>query len=194
VTITNHGASNATNVSVNDVLPAGLTFVSASTTVGSYVASTGIWSVGSLTNGSSAVLSMIATVNGGAAGAITNTATVTSSQNDPNPGDNTGHATVTVTIPGQCYYLLDYLRKDWNNNPIEVKKLQVFLNAFEGANLDVNGIYDNPTIAAVDAFQWKYRNDILTPWGHTAPTDFTYILTKKKVNEIYCQRAFLYFQ
>jgi hypothetical protein len=133
---------------------------------------------------------MIATVNGGAAGAITNTATVTSSQNDPNPGDNTGHATVTVTIPGQCYYLLDYLRKDWNNNPIEVKKLQVFLNAFEGANLDVNGIYDNPTIAAVDAFQWKYRNDILTPWGHTAPTDFTYILTKKKVNEIYCQRAF----
>jgi uncharacterized repeat protein (TIGR01451 family) len=190
VTITNHGASNATNVSVNDVLPAGLTFVSASTTVGSYVASTGIWSVGSLTNGSSAVLSMIATVNGGAAGAITNTATVTSSQNDPNPGDNTGHATVTVTIPGQCYYLLDYLRKDWNNNPIEVKKLQVFLNAFEGANLDVNGIYDNPTIAAVDAFQWKYRNDILTPWGHTAPTDFTYILTKKKVNEIYCQRAF----
>jgi hypothetical protein len=32
-----------------------------------------------------------------------------------------------------------------------------------------------------------YKDDILTPWGHTAPTGYTYILTLKKINEIYCR-------
>ena len=36
----------------------------------------------------------------------------------------------------------------------------------------------------------RYERDILTPWGHDAPTGYTYILTKKKVNEIYCKMAF----
>ena len=103
--------------------------------------------------------------------------------------------TTTTTTPtnNSCYYLYDYLRKDFNNNPVEVKKLQVFLKTLEGfSNLQVTGIYDDATIAAVDAFQVRYANDILTPWGYdgTTGTDYTYILTKKKVNEIYCQEAF----
>ncbi len=90
-----------------------------------------------------------------------------------------------------CYYLYDYLRKDFNNNPVEVKKLQVFLRDLEGfSTVQVTGIYDDQTITALDAFQWRYKDDILTPWGHTAPTSYTYILTKKKVNEIYCKMAF----
>jgi hypothetical protein len=103
-----------------------------------------------------------------------------------------GGGTTTTTTGGTCYYLYDYLRKDFNNNPVEVKKLQVFLNAFEGAHLSVNGIYDDATIAATDLFQIKYGSEVLTPWGYdgTTGTDYTYILTKKKVNEIYCQMAF----
>jgi hypothetical protein len=93
---------------------------------------------------------------------------------------------------GSCYYLHDYLRQDLNNNPVEVKKLQIFLNAFEGDTLQVTGIYDDATVAAVNAFQVKYLGDVLTPWGYdgTTGTGYTYILTKKKVNEIYCQMAF----
>ncbi len=92
-----------------------------------------------------------------------------------------------------CYYLYDFLRKDFNNNPIEVKKLQIFLKELEGfSNLVVTGIYDDPTIAAVDAFQIRYKDDVLLPWGYdgNTGTDYTYILTKKKVNEIYCKMAF----
>ncbi|MFA7216774.1 MAG: immunoglobulin-like domain-containing protein, partial [Candidatus Paceibacterota bacterium] len=102
-----------------------------------------------------------------------------------------GTVTAPVTPGGSCYYLYDFLRKDFNNNPVEVRKLQVFLNTLEGfTSLQITGVYDDATVAAVDAFQNRYKADILTPWGHTAPTGYTYILTKKKVNEIYCQRAF----
>ena len=94
-------------------------------------------------------------------------------------------------VPNSCYYLYDFLRADFNNNPVEVRKLQVFLRDLEGFNtVQITGVYDAQTIVALDAFQNRYAGDILTPWGHTAPTSYTYILTKKKVNEIYCQRAF----
>ncbi len=92
--------------------------------------------------------------------------------------------------PTSCYYLYDWLKKGWNNNPVEVKKLQVFLRDLEGYPVEVTGIYDDQTITSLNAFQMRYKTDVLTPWGHTAPTSFTYITTKKKVNEIYCKMAF----
>jgi hypothetical protein len=110
----------------------------------------------------------------------------------PTTSGGGGTTTTTTTTSGSCYYLHDYLRQDLNNNPVEVKKLQVFLNAFEGDHLQVTGIYDDATVAAVNVFQIKYLGDVLTPWGYdgTVGTGYTYILTKKKVNEIYCQMAF----
>jgi hypothetical protein len=69
-------------------------------------------------------------------------------------------------------------------------KLQSFLNVFEGENLSYTGIYDKATFDAVSRFQEKYSEDILAPWGSKVTTGFTYILTKKKVNEIYCGSAF----
>ncbi len=90
-----------------------------------------------------------------------------------------------------CSYLKDYLKIDWKNDPIEVFKLQLFLKNFEGfSSLPVTGKFDQVTFDAVSTFQNRYKADILTPWGHTAPTGFVYILTKKKVNEIYCQMPF----
>ncbi len=106
-------------------------------------------------------------------------------------GGGSGSSSPAPTTPAACFYLRDFLRKDFNNDPAEVTKLQVFLRDLEGmANVPVNGIYDDATEAAVRSFQLKYRDDILTPWGHTDATGYTYILTKKKVNEIYCQKAF----
>ncbi len=106
------------------------------------------------------------------------------------------HDISTVSSGGEvlgassCFYLRDFLRKDWNNDPIEVLKLQSFLNVFEKENLSLTSVFDDSTFHAVERFQNKYFGDILQPWGHTAPTGFVYILTKKKVNEIYCNSLF----
>ncbi len=89
VTLTNSGPTNATNVAVTDALPAGLTFVSATPSAGAYAGGTGLWSVGSLANGASATLQVVALVVN--TGTITNTAEVTASdQPDPDstPGNN----------------------------------------------------------------------------------------------------------
>jgi uncharacterized repeat protein (TIGR01451 family) len=71
------GYSTATNVSVNDLLPGGLTFVSSSATLGTYNSATGVWSIGSLAGNSSATLTIVATAK--AFAAQTNNATVSAS-------------------------------------------------------------------------------------------------------------------
>ncbi|MDR7211015.1 putative repeat protein (TIGR01451 family), partial [Flavobacterium piscis] len=85
ITATNNGLNNATGVSVNDVLPAGYTFVSATPSVGTWTAPD--WTIGSLANGANATLSIIATVN--ASGSYENTATITGNEPDPTPLNNT---------------------------------------------------------------------------------------------------------
>ena len=95
-----------------------------------------------------------------------------------------------VTVSGQCNYLLEYIQMGAANNPVEVEKLERFLNDFEGENLEVNGIYEQADFDAVLRFQTKYFGDILGPWGHDAPTGYVYITTKKKINELYCEREF----
>jgi LPXTG-site transpeptidase (sortase) family protein len=93
VTATNNGPSGATGVVVNDKLPVGLTFVSAAPS-GPYNSATGDWTVGSLANGASSTLSIVATVN--TTSPTTNTATKTAEfQPDPTSGNNSAVATVT---------------------------------------------------------------------------------------------------
>ncbi|MFA6565660.1 MAG: PKD domain-containing protein, partial [Candidatus Paceibacterota bacterium] len=91
--------------------------------------------------------------------------------------------------PSECYYLREFIKYGANNNPIEVKKLQVFLNEFEGAKLDVTGFYDLASWNAVTLFQNKYKTNVLDPWGNT-PLGYVYLTTRKQVNEIYCRAAF----
>ena len=89
VTVTNSGPSSATNVAVQDLLPAGVTFTAATPSQGTYNNSTGLWTVGTIANGSSATLQITVIVNAG--GTITNTAEVSASdQPDPNstPGNH----------------------------------------------------------------------------------------------------------
>jgi len=92
ITLTNSGPSDATNVAVKDQLPSGLSFVSSTPSVGSYNSGTGIWTVASLTSGSSATLQLVAQIN--TVGSITNTAQVTASdQPDPDSTPNNNVAT-----------------------------------------------------------------------------------------------------
>ncbi len=63
ISATNNGPSDATGVQVNDLLPAGLAYVSDVASTGSYASATGVWTIGSLANGASATLAITATVN-----------------------------------------------------------------------------------------------------------------------------------
>ncbi len=102
-------------------------------------------------------------------------------------GSGRRHSSPPPSIPFACPLVNDYMRIDFNNDPIEVMKLQSFLKVYMGYDaVTINGVFDQATYDAVGNFQDKYKDEILTPWGETAPTHYAYILTLKKVNEIYC--------
>jgi uncharacterized repeat protein (TIGR01451 family) len=62
VTLSNNGPDAATNVQVTDLLPAGLTFVSATPSQGAYNSASGVWTVGTVTAGTPQTLLVQATV------------------------------------------------------------------------------------------------------------------------------------
>ncbi|WP_310589090.1 SdrD B-like domain-containing protein [Fibrella forsythiae] len=94
ITVTNNGPINATAVTVSEMLPAGLEYVSA-TPAGEYNAATGVWTIGSLLNGSNRSLIIQAKVKG--TGSIVNRVVVTGGNDDPSkPEDNTSTVGITV--------------------------------------------------------------------------------------------------
>lgn len=94
----NDGPDNAEGVEVTQLIPAGLTFVSASTSQGTYDSGTGSWSAGSLAPSDIIQLELILSANSGTAGTtLVNTAAITgSSQADADSNNNTATFLVTV--------------------------------------------------------------------------------------------------
>ena len=88
ITVSNAGPDAATGVAVQDILPAGLAYVS-DNGGGAYVPGTGVWSIGSIANAGSASLQITATVN--ATGTTSNYAQVSASgafDPDSQPNDD----------------------------------------------------------------------------------------------------------
>jgi uncharacterized repeat protein (TIGR01451 family) len=98
IVATNNGPSDATGVTVTDVLPAGATLTSATPSTGTCTG-TGpvICTIGALANGSSATITVVATLNTG--GTNVDTATVTGDQPDPNAANNS--ASVSTMVPNE---------------------------------------------------------------------------------------------
>ena len=91
----NYGPDQATGVIVKDLLPTGLKLISYSVTQGSYGPNSGIWNVGTINNGNSAYLTIIAQVI--KTGNITNTANKTAeNEYDPNTTNNQDSKTIKV--------------------------------------------------------------------------------------------------
>src|SRR5262249_7588785 len=64
ITLSDKGPNAATSAQVTDVLPAGLSFVSAAPSQGTYVPGSGLWTVGTVDVGSPQTLVIRATVTG----------------------------------------------------------------------------------------------------------------------------------
>lgn len=91
ITLTNKGPDAATNIEVADILPAGLNFSQATSTIGSYNSNTGIWSINMLNSGSEAVLSISATA--AQPGSLSNVAEVMASD-QPDPDSSPGNGAI----------------------------------------------------------------------------------------------------
>ena len=98
IVVQNLGADRATNVTIDDVLPVGLTFVSASSQA--YDPGTGVWTVGTVDVGSANAQTLDITVMVAASGSFTNAAAVSTTappdQYDPNRDNNRDTATVVT--------------------------------------------------------------------------------------------------
>ncbi|HMO74812.1 MAG TPA: proprotein convertase P-domain-containing protein [Sphingopyxis sp.] len=106
--VTNAGASpaTATGVTVQDILPPGFTFASASG-FGSYNAGTGLWTVGSIPPGTTRTLTISGTVNATSGATVTNVAEIMSSSvpdSDSTPGNGApgedDYAAASFTVSG----------------------------------------------------------------------------------------------
>lgn len=101
--VTNAGATDATNVIVNDVLPSGVIYVSHTTSQGLYDPMTGVWVVGNLASGATATLTIVTTA--GLIGPepcdeeVCNTVTVTSDGTELTPLDNTDTECIVIQPP-----------------------------------------------------------------------------------------------
>lgn len=109
-----------------------------------------------------------------AAGASAQTATATPT------------VTAAMTATTTCPLVSTFMKAGAPNDVADVSRLQLFLKEAQGADVDVTGIFDEKTEAAVKAFQRANMADIMGPWGATQPSGVVYLTTLKKINQIAC--------
>ncbi len=86
-----------------------------------------------------------------------------------------------------CNFAIDtYMRRGYQNNTSQVIILQNLLNKYLGTKLTPDGNYGASTEAAVKAFQIKYGDNILKPWGLTSPTGIFYKTTLVQAKNLEC--------
>ena len=123
IQVTNDGLAQATDVSLTDQLPTGISFTSASVSQGNYDAVTGIWTIGTLDDGEIATITIVGTVDAGQGGnTITNiTTAATGAQTDPSTAGDDLIESVAVNepvVPPLLGSIGNLVFEDLNNNGI----------------------------------------------------------------------------
>jgi hypothetical protein len=67
------------------------------------------------------------------------------------------------------------------NDPTDVKKLETFLDTYEGEKLPIDDKYDMSDFLAVKKWQLKYKNNILTPMRLKKPTGTVYTSSMRQI-------------
>jgi len=131
LTVTNNGPAVATNVTVSDPLPGTVNFISVNPSIGSCSGTTTIsCSLGTLPVGNSQFVDLI--VQATATGTVTNTATVTRTEVDSVPGNDSSTANTTV-LAVTLVHLRDFTVTQ------DGKKIQIaWQTSFENDNLGFN--------------------------------------------------------
>lgn len=161
VTVTNNGPEDATGVSVTDVLPAGVTYVSHTASTGTFNDTSGVWTVGGLSNGASATLTITVAVGSEVANTtISNTATVSSTTVDINTTNNLATEDTTVNEPAPEEGTLSIVKVIINDNGGTVTDPSQF-------SFQVN---DDTAVS----FEGDGQNDLIVPVG-------TYTVTEPSV-------------
>jgi uncharacterized repeat protein (TIGR01451 family) len=100
INLTNNGPANATGVTVYDALPQGVTYVSSSTNQGSYDSKSGNWTVGNVTYGASAKLTITTSVDTGTGALEIDNLAVMAYADQPDSNLNNNDATAVVKVNG----------------------------------------------------------------------------------------------
>ena len=156
ITVTNNGSAQATNVSLTDSLPSGLTATgnNGTVTAGTYDAGTGIWTLGTLDNGASATLTIEGTVDVGEGGnTITNTTTAASGD-EPDPTTTGDDLQEVVTV--------------------ELNEIEVLDDTFENVNGATGAItagnpYSNDTLNGSAVDPADITGSVITPAAPMTP-------------------------
>ncbi len=130
LTASNAGPGAASNVVTSDALPAGVEFVSASASQGGCSGTTTVTcSFGSIANGANATATI--TVRPRQAGSVTNTASVSSEEPDPNLSNNQASVSTIVgegRIAAQCSKRLKFTWRLHHGPRSTVVRVVVFVN------------------------------------------------------------------
>ncbi|MDH3216718.1 MAG: DUF11 domain-containing protein, partial [Candidatus Krumholzibacteria bacterium] len=99
ITVSNSGPQSAPSVAVADTLPTGVTYVTSTSSQGSYDVGTGVWTVGSVDSATSDTLAVTAIINAGVAGStISNWAAITTTgRGDPDGSNDADTVSIDVT-------------------------------------------------------------------------------------------------
>ncbi|MDC6366114.1 MULTISPECIES: gliding motility-associated C-terminal domain-containing protein [Flavobacteriaceae] len=143
ITVANDGPSEATNVVVTDFLPSGYAFVNATPSAGSYNPLIGSWLVGSLANGASETLTLIADVL--PSGNYTNTAELTGlteTDVDSFPANNDGTEDDQETVAPVPVQISDLILRKFVNilSPLVGQQVIFDVNISNEGPSDVGGV------------------------------------------------------
>ena len=119
IEVTNNGTAQATNVSLTDSLPAGITFVSSSVTQGSYNSATGLFTIGTLNAGSTATLTLTGTVDVGQGGNTITNVTTAAMGDQPDPSTAGDDLDETVTVEADADLVTVKTLASGDNTPAE---------------------------------------------------------------------------
>ncbi len=86
------------------------------------------------------------------------------------------------SVPAWCYNFTSNLSIGMSGPAVNA--LQTALGK-DGESVTTNGTFDDRTAAAVTAFQEKYRNDVLSPYGLSNGTGYAGKSTRAKLNALF---------